>query len=111
MSQPTEQPEHLAEAHELIMALLEEQLQPDQVQRLEDLARQHQDVRRMYVVYVHQRCVMSTIAHPAGVLEDAGQAAMPPSLDDAMVLNAITSFDPSLAESLTHAPDQIINPS
>jgi hypothetical protein len=70
MSEQTSQPppaDELAEAHELIMALIEGDIEPAQIARLDDLVRGNDQVLRLYSIYVHQHCVVAAIARPVAV--------------------------------------------
>lgn len=86
-------PDLLAEAHELIMLALEEQLLPEQASRLEQLVCENAEVRRLYAIYAHQRSVMSMLAPPAEELAELESSDVPgeSSLHDTMVVRAISS--------------------
>src|ERR1700689_2156917 len=91
----------LAEAHDLIVALQEEQVTEAQARRLETLVCQNTAVRRLYVIYLHQRCVIAAMAHPASensVNEKHAAAGL--SMDDTMVVGAINTNEPFEAEEV-----------
>ncbi len=114
MSPENQQPDYLAEAHELIVAicLLEDRIDPAQAKRLEELVREHQDVRQLYVTYVHQQCVIAAMAWPADVEPDLDveQPAGKRTMDDALVTSAI-KLDPKAVEEeeeLLPSPPRIV---
>src|SRR3954470_7337400 len=88
----------LVEAHELIMALLDGHIEPAQIDRLDHLACRDDRVLRLYSTYVHQQCVVAAIARPVGSsqgpsLDEAPTPAIA-SMDETMVVDAITSMEP-----------------
>jgi len=119
MSEQPLHPDPMAEAHELIVAAIDEQLSPEQAQRLEQLVRDNAEVRKLYVLYAHQRTVISMIASPAGEAGEAqldddrqsGDAPEAPSLHDTMVLRAITASPSDAEPELRRLPAYPMAPS
>src|SRR5271154_526983 len=80
----------LAEARGLIVAMIEERLQPDQARRLELLVCEREDVRRLYVIYVHLRIAIETVAQPVmGWSSSQLPESAAESMDETMVLPAM----------------------
>jgi hypothetical protein len=85
------QPEDaLVEAHELIMTLWEEQLDEAGVARLEQLASERPEVRRLYVRLAYQRCMLPPLL---GDKQAQSELTADPDLYDAMILPAIRESD------------------
>src|SRR5207237_2722999 len=84
MTQDDQPTPNLAEAHDLIMQLLEGQLVPEDARRLEELVCNDAQVRVLYVKYIHQRALLASVGEPLQVELDDSR-----SLDDTMVMRAI----------------------
>src|SRR5690349_14715937 len=93
MTDPTPNPDPLAEPLALINALLDDRLDAEGARRLEELVLTRPDVRRLYVRYLHQECVVLPHRGLFGAsVELSGQEAKDGLLrTDSMRLPAITA--------------------
>jgi hypothetical protein len=109
VSDPTPQSDALAEAADLIEAVLDGRLDAAGTRRLEQLVCDRDDVATMYLRYAHQECIIAAhvAARPADLLPDEpGHPAGPDALlgGESMVLPALR---PSAGADEADAPGAV----
>jgi len=110
MSEPQSNDDVLEEARGLIVAMIEERLEPVRAARLEQLVCENVAVRRLYATYIHMRVTLETVALPVEGWEAAQTAGADSdalhdsdSLHDTMVTRAIHDAAPQEPSSVQRA--------
>jgi hypothetical protein len=103
--QPPPPPDELVEAHELLMALLDGDIDAAQITRLDELVCRNDRVLRLYSIYVHQQCVIAAMARPVA-LADRQATQLDDSMHESMVLDAIRSDEQPVREEAVYLPQR-----